>query len=111
MTGTGKSTIARTMARELHGRRHLGADFFFSYGGGDVGHAEPFVTTIASQVVASEHLVVGCERALRASISKVVFSCLDIAPQVAARLVENPCHQSDLKVGRPFENFENCLSV
>jgi adenylylsulfate kinase-like enzyme len=51
MAGTGKSTIARTTARELHGRGHLGAGFFFTHCGGDVGRAELFVTTIVSQLL------------------------------------------------------------
>jgi MoxR-like ATPase len=51
MAGTGKSTIARTTARELHGRGYLGADFFFLHCGRDVGRAELFVTTIVSQLL------------------------------------------------------------
>lgn len=50
--GTGKSTIARTVARtfsELEPNR-LGASFFFLRGGGDVGRADRFVTTIVRQL-------------------------------------------------------------
>jgi hypothetical protein len=50
MAGTGKSTIARTVARHFAGQRRLGASFFFSRGHGDLGHAEKFFTTIASQI-------------------------------------------------------------
>src|SRR5947207_1158148 len=42
--GTGKSTIARTVAREHYDRNNLAASFFFSRGGGDVGHAGKFFT-------------------------------------------------------------------
>jgi hypothetical protein len=50
MAGTGKSTIARTVARKYHGQKRLGASFFFSRGGGDVSHAGKFFTSIAAQL-------------------------------------------------------------
>jgi hypothetical protein len=49
LAGTGKSTIARTVARTYFDQKHLGASFFFSRGGGDVSHAGKFVTSIAVQ--------------------------------------------------------------
>jgi hypothetical protein len=81
MAGTGKSTIARTIARELHDSGHLGASFFFSRGGGDTGHAGLFVTTIARQLAASGHLAVDRKQVLRASISNAVSGSPDIALQ------------------------------
>ncbi|KAF2179765.1 hypothetical protein K469DRAFT_693663 [Zopfia rhizophila CBS 207.26] len=48
--GTGKSTIARTVARKYYDQKRLGASFFFSRGGGDVGNAGLFVTSIAAQL-------------------------------------------------------------
>jgi NACHT domain-containing protein len=48
--GTGKSTIARTIARKYFDEGRLGASFFFSKGGGDVGHASKFCTTIAVEL-------------------------------------------------------------
>jgi hypothetical protein len=50
LAGTGKSTIARTIARKYFERECLGASFFFSRGGGDVGHAGKFFTSIAMQL-------------------------------------------------------------
>jgi hypothetical protein len=50
LAGTGKSTIARTVARTYSERGRLGASFFFSRGGGDVGHAGKFFTSIAVQL-------------------------------------------------------------
>jgi hypothetical protein len=50
LAGTGKSTIARTVARKYLGDGQLGASFFFLRGGGDVGHAGKFFTTIALQL-------------------------------------------------------------
>lgn len=53
MAGTGKSTIARTVARRYLDEERLAATFFFSRGGGDVGHAGKFVTSIAIQLAHS----------------------------------------------------------
>jgi hypothetical protein len=53
LAGTGKSTVARTVAREYFEKRCLGASFFFTRGGGDIGHASKFVTTIAVQLASS----------------------------------------------------------
>ncbi|KAF1816161.1 hypothetical protein P152DRAFT_112680, partial [Eremomyces bilateralis CBS 781.70] len=50
LAGTGKSTIARTVARRYFDEKHLGASFFFSRGGGDVNHAGKFITSIAWQL-------------------------------------------------------------
>jgi hypothetical protein len=50
LAGTGKSTIARTVARMYFENGQLGASFFFSRGGGDVGNASRFFTTIAVQL-------------------------------------------------------------
>jgi hypothetical protein len=49
--GTGKSTIARTIARKYLEEKCLAASFFFSKGGGDVSHAGKFFTSIAVQLV------------------------------------------------------------
>ena len=51
MAGTGKSTIARTIAHRLAGGGILGASFFFSRGRGDVDNAAKFFTTIAALLV------------------------------------------------------------
>ncbi|PQE16118.1 WD40 YVTN repeat-like-containing domain protein [Rutstroemia sp. NJR-2017a BBW] len=50
LAGTGKSTIARTIARTYFDQERLGASFFFSRGGGDVGHAGKFFTSLAVQL-------------------------------------------------------------
>ncbi|RDW85430.1 hypothetical protein BP5796_03755 [Coleophoma crateriformis] len=51
--GTGKSTIARTIALDFHSKKHLGASFFFSRGVGNISHAGRFVTSIAVQLARS----------------------------------------------------------
>jgi hypothetical protein len=50
LAGTGKSTIARTIARRYFGQKRLGASFFFSRGGGDVSHAGKSFTSFAAQL-------------------------------------------------------------
>jgi len=50
MAGTGKSTIARTIAREYYEKTRLGASFFFTRGGGDLGSASKIFTTFARQL-------------------------------------------------------------
>jgi NACHT domain len=72
LAGTGKSTIARTVAREYFEKRCLGASFFFTRGGGDVGHAGKFVTSIAVQLASSVPT-------LRRHISNAVTEHSDIA--------------------------------
>ncbi|MCJ1467401.1 hypothetical protein MMC07_006025 [Pseudocyphellaria aurata] len=53
MAGTGKSTIARTIARTLTKQNRLAANFFFSRGRGDLGHASKLLSTIALQLADS----------------------------------------------------------
>jgi len=59
LAGTGKSTIARTAAREWYRQKRLGASFFFSRGGGDLSHAGKFVTSIAIQLAHNIRLSIG----------------------------------------------------
>jgi hypothetical protein len=50
MAGTGKSTIARTIANIYHEQGRLGASFFFSRGEGDLGSCRKVFTTLATQL-------------------------------------------------------------
>jgi hypothetical protein len=54
MAGTGKSTIARTVAQTFSNRGQLGASFFFRKGEGECGNASRFFTTMAMDLVAHE---------------------------------------------------------
>ncbi|KAL3485127.1 hypothetical protein BJX62DRAFT_243243 [Aspergillus germanicus] len=72
--GIGKSTIARTIARQYDDKRRLGASFFFSKGGGDLGHAGKFVTTITRQL--ANNIL-----ALQSFICEATESCVDIGAQ------------------------------
>jgi len=53
IAGTGKSTIARTVANTWSVQKQLGASFFFSKGQGDLGHATYFFTSLADQLAIS----------------------------------------------------------
>ena len=72
LAGTGKSTIARTIARNYFDKKRLGASFFFSRGGGDVSHAGKFVSSIAVQLTSSIP-------ALRQYICDAITECSDIS--------------------------------
>jgi hypothetical protein len=74
LAGTGKSTIARTVARSYYDKERLAASFFFSRGGGDAGHAGKFVTSIAVQLARNVP-------ALKRRISDAVVERDDIASQ------------------------------
>jgi hypothetical protein len=74
MAGTGKSTIARTVARKYHDQGRLGASFFFSRGAGDVSHAGKFFTSIAVQLASKS-------RILRRYICEAIAKHSDIARQ------------------------------
>lgn len=51
MAGTGKSTIARTVAHPFAAQHQLGASFFFKRGEGDRRNASRFFTTIATDLM------------------------------------------------------------
>jgi hypothetical protein len=72
LAGTGKSTIARTVARRYFEQKRLGASFFFSRGGGDVGHAGKFFTSVAVQLAYNAP-------SLRRYISEAAEEQIDIA--------------------------------
>jgi hypothetical protein len=96
--GTGKSTIAGTIARQYYDEQRLGATFFFSRGGGDVGHAGKFVTTIARQL-ASNILP------LQQFVCEAVASYSDIGTQSLGdqwrHLILNPLSKMSSGFGSP----------
>jgi hypothetical protein len=65
--GTGKSTIVRTVAREVYDDDHWMASFFFDRGGGHISHSERFVSTIAQQLANQQR---GFRTVLQEVISK-----------------------------------------
>jgi hypothetical protein len=89
--GTGKSTIARTIARTFADQHQLGASFFFKRGEGECGDATKFFTTIATQLVvrvpeiglAIKRTVDVdpdiCEKALKVQFEKLILNPLSQA--------------------------------
>jgi NACHT domain len=74
LAGTGKSTIARTIARKYYEEERLGASFFFSRGGGDASHAGKFFTSIAVHLASKSP-------SIKRYISQVIAEHSDIASQ------------------------------
>ena len=72
--GTGKSTIARTVARRYHDRDRLGATFFFSRDEKDRCHSGKLFTSIATQL-ARQNAV------LKEYVCEAVAKSRDIAAQ------------------------------
>jgi hypothetical protein len=56
IAGTGKSTVALTIADRLDEKKRLGASFFFSRGGGDRSNAAKVFTTLAFQLARVPYL-------------------------------------------------------
>lgn len=66
MAGTGKSTIARTVAQSFKERGQLGASFFFKRGEADRNTAKRLISTILRQlVIANRQLLPGISEALQ----------------------------------------------
>ena len=99
MAGTGKSTIARTMANTFARKSQLGASFFFKKGEGDRGDALKFFPTIAAQLSqALPQMIPGIRRAvdadptipgktLKEQFEKLILDPMsDVAKAVSQRL-------------------------
>ena len=100
MAGTGKSTIARTIAQLFADQRQLGASFFFKRGEGERGNATRFFTTIATDLmghipglISSIKKAVDAdpaisEKALKDQFEKLILQpFLEIAPNNAFILI------------------------
>ncbi len=66
MAGTGKSTIALTVARRYAKSGRLGASFFFARGGGDLASTGKFAMTIAEQLASNSP---ECRKGIRNAIA------------------------------------------
>ncbi|KAK4081566.1 uncharacterized protein Triagg1_2307 [Trichoderma aggressivum f. europaeum] len=76
LAGTGKSTIAQTVAKNFDGKS-LGASFFFKRGEGDRGTARRFFATIASQMIRKQPIM-----------TQVLHSILQEEPEIGDKLLE-----------------------
>lgn len=92
IAGTGKSTIARTVARTHYDRGDLGASFFFSRRSGHIGCADTLFTTLASQMGTNIP-------ALRRYISETILE----APNIAAHSLRD---QWDKLILEPLEKLD-----
>ncbi|KAJ4329625.1 hypothetical protein N0V87_010708 [Didymella glomerata] len=93
LAGTGKTTVARSVALLYHANQRLGASFFFSRGGGDAGRAGKFVTSIAVQLARS---VPGVHRHISNAIVK--------RPEIASQSLRD---QWKYLVLEPLSKLEN----
>uniref|UniRef100_A0A0B7K5Q0 Mitochondrial division protein 1 n=1 Tax=Bionectria ochroleuca TaxID=29856 RepID=A0A0B7K5Q0_BIOOC len=91
MAGTGKSTISRTMARDLNRKCRLGASFFFKRGEGDRRNMARFVTSIAADIVAREP-----------AISQHVKKTLEEDPGIVKKTLKE---QFDKLIIQPFSKL------
>jgi len=85
--GTGKSTIARTVASRFNEQGGPSASFFFKRRDGDRGNANLFFTTIADQLVSKEPMMlqsvkeaIDSERGIAKKTLKVQFEKLILQP-------------------------------
>lgn len=92
MAGTGKSTVARTIARIYHDRGNLGASFFFSRRGGDVGLADKLFTTLASQLAMK---IPSARRYIREAIMEHTDIALQSLRDQWDQLILNPLSKID----------------
>jgi len=99
MAGTGKSTISRTIARELAEKKRLAASFFFTRGKKDISHSRKFFTTVAAQLAISLPVLRVSildainnnadifQQGLREQWSQLIFNPLKNAPTQSIQLV------------------------
>ncbi|KAJ5998597.1 hypothetical protein N7451_006407 [Penicillium sp. IBT 35674x] len=74
MAGTGKSTIARTMAQYFEDNGHLGARFFFKKGEIDRGNARRFISTLAKQLIVQVP-----------QLAPIVLKAIEVDPKISER--------------------------
>ncbi|KAF2467852.1 uncharacterized protein BDR25DRAFT_291261 [Lindgomyces ingoldianus] len=85
--GTGKSTIARTVARAFANQQQLGASFFFKRGEGERGNATRFFTTIATQLA---HRVSGLGLGIKKAIEADPAICEKTLKDQFEKLILHP---------------------
>ena len=94
MAGTGKSTIARTIAHTFAEQKRLGASFFFSRGEGDLGRTRRLFSSIALQLAKSS-------ATLKGFIADAIAERDDISQQFLREQWEH-------LIFRPIEKLGNC---
>jgi len=97
LAGTGKSTIARNVARKCFDQKRLGASFFFSRGGGDVGHAGKLFTSFAVQLAGNVP-----------QLQRLIFNAVIEQADIANQSLRDQWHQL---VFRPFSRLDSSSSL
>ena len=92
MAGTGKSTIARTVAQSLKEKGLLGASFFFKQGEEDRGNARKLISTATKQLIS-------CHRQLAPG----VMAAIDNNPDISSKDLRQ---QFDKLLLQPLLNLE-----
>ncbi|PTB70920.1 hypothetical protein BBK36DRAFT_1165408 [Trichoderma citrinoviride] len=90
MAGTGKSTIAQTVARKLDGVK-LGASFFFKRGDGDRGTARRFFATVASQMIRKQP-----------RLTQILHEIIQEEPEIGGKMLETQFREL---WARPFKEL------
>ncbi|UKZ47085.1 hypothetical protein TrVGV298_001299 [Trichoderma virens] len=90
MAGTGKSTIAQTVAKKLDGD-NLGASFFFKRGEGDRGTARRYFATIASQMIRKQPI-----------LTQVLHDIIQEEPEIGSKMLETQFRELWV---RPFKEL------
>jgi len=93
IAGTGKSTIARTVASSLHDHQILGASFFFKRGHAQRGNADLFFATIAIQLA---QLIPGMDAAVAQALENEVGGYRKGMHAQFRDLVSNPLKATSL---------------
>lgn len=82
MAGTGKSTIARTVAQGFNDQGLLGATFFFKKGEADRGNANYFITSITGQLVTRHR-----------QLAPEVFHAIKTDPRITSKFLKDQFDQ------------------
>ncbi|KAK6514971.1 hypothetical protein TWF506_007329 [Arthrobotrys conoides] len=93
VAGTGKSTISRTIARELRGKGQLAASFFFRRGEKDRGGAARLFTTLASQIANT-----------RSDVRRNIQKAIEVDPGISNM---GPGEQFSKLILQPLRSLEN----
>ncbi|KAL3479405.1 nucleoside phosphorylase domain-containing protein [Aspergillus californicus] len=98
IAGTGKSTIAKTVARTLSEEKSLGASFFFSRGEGDRGNPERFFGSLVYQLCHSSVLQQGHMTQLRSIVHEAISATPEIFMKADAEQLKHLIMQPLLRL-------------
>ncbi|THC92390.1 hypothetical protein EYZ11_008136 [Aspergillus tanneri] len=91
MAGTGKSTIARTVAQSFKEKGQLGATFFFKRGEADRANAKRLISTIAQQLVIKHW-----------QLAPGILKAIELDPNISAKSLRE---QFDKLILQPLETL------